>query len=176
MHVMLLISIPPNYWRKRLTKKANYQFKMDLVNLVYQRAIPIHHGDVQDPKTWMPVAWGLNCETSLDMIPYGDPEFFRGRYTPADPHCFNGEGLIECNTAIPPPQQARVLVHEIGHHLLWPILSGNVFGAQTCCYYDDSPLDFRHSCCCLLEEMVFGEFPPEAGVSELIRRYGVKTD
>ena len=60
------------------------------------------------------------------MLAYGfhEPDGVKGEYAPRD----NGRGVIRFNMAYSPPTQARVLVHEIAHHLLMSEVSGDLFG------------------------------------------------
>jgi len=37
-----------------------------------------------------------------------------------------------------------VIVHEMAHHLLMPLVPGYVLGEYVTCRYDDDPQDVRH--------------------------------
>lgn len=114
------------------------------------KLISLHHGDRENPATWLPVLQQIGCRVHS----YHEPGGQLGEYAPtleAD-----GGGIVQWNTAATPPMQARVLCHEGAHHLMWPLVSGFLFGEWTRANYDDDPLDVRQRIARRVEHLCFG--------------------
>jgi hypothetical protein len=113
------------------------------------RLLGHHTGDQADPLTWLPVLREIGCR----VHPFHDPGGQKGDYAPTLDS--DGTGIVQYNTAYSPPFQARVLVHEGAHHLLWPIITGFLYGEWVRANYDDDPLDVRQRIARRVEEIIF---------------------
>ena len=114
---------------------------------VAHRLLLRQRGGMDDPQTWIDVAASFGCR----VLSYHEPGGSLGEYASAE----DGQGVITYNDAATPPTQARVIVHETGHHLLMPLIPGYLFGEFVHCRYDDDPLDVRHRIAKRVEELCF---------------------
>ena len=129
--------------------RKNEQDRKNLTRQVGTHLLKRHSGDHEDPETWLIVAAGMNCRVSSYYYPGGG----LGDYAPtleAD-----GAGVITYNTAATPCKQARVICHELAHHILMPLVPGFVLGDYVICRYEGDPLDERHRIARLVEEFCF---------------------
>ncbi len=104
-------------------------------------------GEQDLPETWIDVADRIWCHTEGFYAPGG----LSGEYCPSE----DGQGAITYNTALTPPRQARVLVHELTHHLLMSVLPGFVLSDRIQCGYEGDSLDVRHRIARRVEELCF---------------------
>lgn len=114
---------------------------------VSQRLLSRHQGERDLPNTWIAVAASFGCR----VLSYHEPGGCLGEYASTE----DGQGVITYNDAATPPTQAKVIVHETGHHLLMPLIPGYLFGDFVHCRYDDDPLDLRHRIAKRVEELCF---------------------
>ena len=142
---MYLISIPPSYWERRWTR--NHKYEADFAVQVTQHILLKQNGPMDDPETWVPIAEKMDCQVFPFYLEGGK----KGEYTPWG----DGGGAIVYNTAYSPPAQARILVHEIAHHLLMPFMPGYLFGEGVECHYDGNPGDIRERIAKRVEELCF---------------------
>lgn len=124
----------------------------DLARSVAQRLLVRQAGGMDCPETWIGVAATFGCRVYSYHFPGGP----LGDYVPAS----DGQGVITYNDAITPPAQARVIVHELSHHLLMPLVPGFLFGDFVRCSYDDDPGDVRHRISRRVEELCFRRKDP----------------
>ena len=87
-------------------------------------------GDVRDPSTWVRVAEHLGCRVVDFFRPGGTP----GDYTPSGVH--DGVGIITYNAAYSRLDQCFTLIHETGHHVLYPHEQGSLFATMVTECYD----------------------------------------
>ena len=119
----------------------------DLARQIAQRLLVRQAGDMDDPETWTRIAVSFGCRLSS----YHQPGGALGDYVPS---C-EGGGVITYNDAVTPPAQARIIVHELAHHLLMPLVPGFLFGDYVHCLYEDDPDDVRHRIARRVEELCF---------------------
>lgn len=107
--------------------------------------------DVYDPTTWKRVVHAVDCYYRTIDVPHGD----RGLYLPPG---LETRGSIVVNIAYPECVQARVLVHELAHHLLhiWepPLLEH----AADFYSYEGDVSEVRHHIAQIAEDMICGLF------------------
>ena len=114
---------------------------------VAQRILVRQQGGMDEPQTWIDVATTFGCRVSAYHHPGGE----LGDYAPAG----DGQGVITYNEAVTPPAQAKVIVHEMAHHLLMPLVPGYLFGDFVMCRYEDDPGDVRHRIARRVEMLCF---------------------
>lgn len=114
---------------------------------VAQRILVNQRGSMDKPETWVEVARRLGCR----MCPIHEPGGMNGEYRSAG----EGIGVIVYNTAITPPAQARVIVHELSHHLLMALVPGDLFEEWHRASYDDNAPDCRHAISQAVETICF---------------------
>ena len=102
---------------------------------------------MDDPQTWIAVAESFGCRVYAYHAPGGCP----GEYAPAG----EGQGVICYNDACTPPTRAKVILHELVHHLMCPLISGFLFGEYHRCGYDDDALDCRHRIAQAVQDICF---------------------
>ena len=99
--------------------------------------------------TWLPVAAALRCRVHSFNVPGAR----RGEYCPAE----DGAGVITVNLAYGDEQAARVICHEIAHHLMrWHVAFECYDCADAVSCYDDEPGDVRHQIARRVEWLVIG--------------------
>lgn len=103
-------------------------------------------GERDDPRTWEDVAEHLGCRIHPFHVPGGAP----GEYAAAG----DGQGVITYNTSCTPPMQARVLIHELAHHLLHTWLPTCLAPEHLVCASADDPYDVRHQIARIVERQV----------------------
>lgn len=114
---------------------------------VAQRILVRQCGGMDSPETWTDAALTFGCRCHAFYALGGPP----GEYAPLG----DGQGVIAYNTAMTPPAQSHVLVHEIAHHLLTPLIPSDLFGEYVTRRYDDDPDDVRHRIAKRVEEICF---------------------
>lgn len=141
------MSIPPSYWRGKQKYKARHEAEEAIARQAAQHLLVRQRGDQHLPETWIDVASRTSCRVSGFYAP-GGPS---GEYSPG----LDGWGVITYNTALTPPRQAKVIIHELVHHLLMSVLPGFVFSDRIQCGYEDDSLDVRHRIAQRVEEICF---------------------
>lgn len=119
----------------------------DYARRIAQRILIRQRSGMDDPQAWIDVARSFGCR----VVPYHVPGGELGEYAP----CGEGQGVITYNDAVTPPAQARVIVHELSHHLLMPLVPGYLFGEYERCRYSDDPDDTRHQIAKRVEALCF---------------------
>ena len=132
---MIYINIPPGYWGNKQGHKARQAVEAGIIRQVSQYLLVRQRGDMYSPQTWLDIAQASWCRT----VPFHEPGGPWGDYCPAS----DGWGVLTYNTSLTPPRQARVVVHELSHHLCMGIVPGFVLSDQIKCNYDDDPMDVR---------------------------------
>lgn len=108
-------------------------------------------GDCEEPSTWLRFA----AERGWPVVAYNSPGGPLGSFTPSMEE--EGGGLITYNVCAPPDKQARVLVHEIAHAILYPQCQNAVLGENPVNGYDDAMSGRHHRIAREAERVVFKE-------------------
>jgi len=113
-----------------------------------------HVGALEDPCAWTATVRRAGCGLYL----HDDPDGQRGQYWP--PPQPGSPGLIIAYEYQAPEILARVIAHEVAHHLMRTLTTASLFEGDTPELFDDDPAHERHAIACNVVDALFA--PPRA--------------